>query len=103
MPYIEREIEKVYFTISEVAEIVFQATSALRFWETEFSWLSPKKGKKGNRKYTSEDLIIVTDINYLLNIMGMTCKGVRQAHEFGYIKDLKIIGETIKKIKNEET
>jgi DNA-binding transcriptional MerR regulator len=88
MPYKDIEIEKVYFTIGEVAEMILQATSAVRFWEMEFPWLSPKKGKKGNRKYTRKDILIVENINYLLNTIGMTCKGVRQAHEYGYVENL---------------
>ena len=46
MPYKEKEIEKVYFTIGEVAEEFNVATSLIRFWETEFDILSPKKNKK---------------------------------------------------------
>lgn len=86
MPYKEREIEKVYWTIGEAAGMVHQATSALRFWEMEFNWLKPKKNKKGNRQYTKSDLQVVCDINYLLNAIGMTCKGVKQAHELEYDK-----------------
>ena len=100
MPYKEREIEKVYWTIGEVADIIHQATSAVRFWESEFPWLSPKKGKKGNRKYTREDIAIVLDINYLLNVIGMTIKGVRQAHEYGYMEEFKmIVASTLRKTK----
>lgn len=84
MPYKHRDIEKVYWTIGEAAVMVHQATSALRFWEMEFKWLKPKKGKKGNRQYTKKDLDVLCDINYMLNAIGMTCKGVRQAHDNGY-------------------
>ena len=100
MPYKHKETYKVYWTIGEVAKMVHQATSAIRFWETEFPWLSPKKGKRGNRKYTREDLAIVIDINFLLNVIGMTIKGVRQAYDYEYMKDFKmIVASTLRKTK----
>ena len=43
MPYKEREITKKYFTIGEVAEKLEVNTSLIRFWESEFDILSPKK------------------------------------------------------------
>lgn len=86
MPYKHKEVEKVYWTIGEAADMVNQATSALRFWEMEFSWLKPKKNKKGNRQYTKKDLSVVIDINYLKNVIGMTTKGVLQAHRLEYDK-----------------
>lgn len=95
MPYKEREIEKVYWTIGEAAVMVHQATSALRFWEMEFKWLKPKKNKKGNRQYTRDDLQVVCDINYLVNIIGMTLKGVQQAYELEYLKTFMVLHSKI--------
>lgn len=89
MPYKERDIEKVYWTIAEAAEMVHQATSALRYWEMECKWLKPKKNKNGNRQYTKSDLQVVCDINYMLNVIGMTIKGLRQAHDLEYMETFK--------------
>ena len=47
MPYKERKIEKVYYTIGEVAEMFDVNTSLIRFWEKEFDIIKPKKNKKG--------------------------------------------------------
>ena len=48
MPYKEREIKKKYFTIGEVANNLNLSTSQIRFWETEFDELNPKKNSKGS-------------------------------------------------------
>ena len=89
MPYKETETQKVYWKIEEVAAMVHQATSALRFWEKEFDWLEPRKNKHGHRQYNREDVQKVLDINLLLNGMGMTIKGVNLAHAHDMIPDLK--------------
>ncbi|MFT6882935.1 MAG: DNA-binding transcriptional MerR regulator, partial [Marinoscillum sp.] len=56
MPYKEKEIEKKYFTIGEVADELKVATSLIRFWEGEFDIIKPKKNRKGNRQFTQEDV-----------------------------------------------
>lgn len=91
MPYkeIKEEDLKVYWTIGEVAEILGEYTSALRYWETEFPWLNPKKNKKGNRQYTKKDINQISDIHLLLHKIGMTAEGVRQAYELNYIQEIK--------------
>lgn len=101
MPYKEKTDKdlKTYYTVGEVAEAVHQATSALRFWEGQFPFLNPAFGKSGHRQYTRKDFQIVLDINFLLNGMGMTMEGVRQAFEYKYIDQLKEIYK--KKVRNE--
>ena len=56
MPYKDKEIEKMYFSISEVAKQFNVAASLIRFWETEFEILKPKKTTKGNRLYSKKDI-----------------------------------------------
>ena len=56
MPYKEREIKRKYFSIGEVASLLNVNTSLIRFWESEFEFINPKKNKKGLRKYTNEDI-----------------------------------------------
>ena len=48
MPYKEKAIEKKYYAIGEVADIFNVATSLIRFWESEFDIIKPKKNRKGN-------------------------------------------------------
>ena len=88
MPYREKETEKVYFSIAEVASMIHQATSAIRFWEKEFNWLRPKKNKSGHRHYNRNDVDTVMKINWMLNGIGMTIEGVKKAHEMCYDNDL---------------
>ena len=55
MPYKEKPIEKLYYSIGEVAKILNVNVSLVRFWEKEFDILQPKKNKKGNRMFTVTD------------------------------------------------
>lgn len=78
MPYKEKEIEKVYFTIGEVAEEFNVATSLIRFWETEFDILNPKKNKKGNRQFTKSDIQRLRLIYHLVKERGFTLQGAKE-------------------------
>ena len=77
MPYKEREIEKKYFTIGEVADQLNVATSLIRFWESEFDIIKPKKNRKGNRQFTKEDIKNVKLIYHLVKEKGYTLHGAR--------------------------
>ncbi len=77
MPYKEKEIEKKYFTIGEVAEELGVATSLIRFWESEFDMIKPKKNRKGNRQFTQEDIKNVRIIYHLVKEKGYTLQGAR--------------------------
>ena len=82
MPYQEKQIEKKYFTIGEVAQQLGVATSLLRFWEQEFpDYIKPgryhKAGRK-NRKYTLSDIDDVKKIYYLVKVRGFTLDGARK-------------------------
>lgn len=77
MPYKEKEIEKKYFTIGEVAEDLNVATSLIRFWEGEFDIIKPKKNRKGNRQFTKEDIRNVKLIYHLVKEKGYTLQGAR--------------------------
>lgn len=77
MPYKEKEIEKKYFTIGEVADELGVATSLIRFWEGEFDIIKPKKNRKGNRQFTKDDIKNVKLIYYLVKEKGFTLQGAR--------------------------
>ncbi|MCP4458127.1 MAG: MerR family transcriptional regulator [Cytophagales bacterium] len=83
MPYKEKEIEKRYFTIGEVASDLGVATSLIRFWEREFSIIKPKKNRKGNRQFTQQDLKNVKLIYHLVKEKGYTLQGARDFLENG--------------------
>ena len=69
---------KLYYSISEVAQMFDVNESLLRFWEKEFPQLSPKKGSRGVRQYRKEDIETVKLIYQLVKERGMTLPGARQ-------------------------
>lgn len=78
MAYKEKEIEKLYFSIGEVAEMFNVAPSLIRFWESEFDIIKPKKNRKGNRQFTKEDIDNVKTIFHLVKEKGFTLQGAKE-------------------------
>ncbi len=78
MPYKEPKIEKLYYTIGEVAAMFNVNTSLIRFWEKEFDIIKPRKNKKGNRLFTPADIENFHLIFYLVKEKGMTLKGAQK-------------------------
>ncbi len=90
MPYKEKPIVKKYFTIGEVARELGVATSLIRFWETQFDFIRPKKNAKGNRKFTQDDLKKLKLVYHLVKEKGYTLQGAQD-----HIKSSKdSIGDT---------
>ena len=83
MPYKEKIIEKKYYTIGEVAAMFKVATSLIRFWETEFDIIKPKKNRKGNRQFTTEDIEHVRLIYRLVKEKGYTLQGAKETIKSG--------------------
>ena len=86
----DKPIEKKYFTIREVAEMIHQNASTLRFWEDQFDWINPKRDRKHNRKYQEKDILDIMAINILVNMAGMTLEGIKTAYEMSYLDELKL-------------
>ena len=78
MPYKEKKIEKLYYSIGEVARMFNVNTSLIRFWEKEFDIIKPKKNKKGNRFFTKQDISNLELIYHLVKEKGMTLNGARK-------------------------
>jgi DNA-binding transcriptional MerR regulator len=78
MPYKEKPIEKSYFSIGEVAEMLEVSPSLIRFWETEFEQLQPRKNRKGNRTYNRTDMELLRTIYHLVKERGFTLKGAKE-------------------------
>lgn len=78
MPYKKPKIEKVFYSIGEVADLFGVNTSKIRFWENEFDILKPHKNNKGNRMFTLDDIENLKLINHLLKERGMTIKGAQK-------------------------
>ena len=69
---------KIYYSITEVSEMADVKAHVLRYWETEFSSLRPKKNRAGNRTYQERDVRLVLLIRRLLYDDGFTIKGARK-------------------------
>jgi DNA-binding transcriptional MerR regulator len=78
VPYKEREIEKKYYSIGEVAEMFKVAASLIRYWEGEFDIIRPKKDKKGNRRYTKDDIQKIKYVYHLVKEKGYTLQGAQE-------------------------
>jgi DNA-binding transcriptional MerR regulator len=70
--------DKLYFKIGEVSKIAGVPTHVLRFWETEFPRISPRRTDSGQRLYTRKDVELVLEIKALLYQRRFTIDGARQ-------------------------
>ena len=102
MPYKEKKVEKLYYSIGEVSEMLKVPVSTVRFWENEFDVLKPMKNKKGNRLFTQTDIRNLKIIHHLLKEEGMTMSGVKKKlTEKWEDTDYKFeINESLQKIKS---
>jgi DNA-binding transcriptional MerR regulator len=74
---LNRQIEKVYYPIGEVAIMFGVSTSLIRFWETEFDIIKPFRNKKGNRLFTKKDVDNFHIIYHLVKERGFTLQGAK--------------------------
>lgn len=81
MCYREKSIEKIYFSIGEVARQFNVTTTLLRYWETVFEQLCPKKTKRGERFYSGADIETVREIYHLVKHRRFTLEGARMEME----------------------
>ena len=102
-------MEKLYYSISEVAAMFKINQSNLRFWEKEFKQLKPRRNDKGTRFYTNEDIATIKKIVFLVEEQKLTLEGAKR--RLGQKKDavekqqqlmkrLKSIREELKGIAN---
>ncbi|MEI6555408.1 MAG: MerR family transcriptional regulator [Paludibacter sp.] len=96
-------MEKLYYSISEVAKMFKVNQSNLRFWEKEFKELKPRRNEKGTRFYTPEDIQIIKQIIYLTTEQKLTLDGAKR--RLGQKKDViakqQEIVERLKKVRTE--
>ncbi len=78
MAYKEKEIEKRYYSIGEVAEDLNINPSQIRFWESEFDIIRPQKNKSGKRQFTKEDIENIRSVQFLVKEKGHTLEGARK-------------------------
>ena len=84
----DQKIKKLYYPISEVSQITSLKAYVLRYWETEFAELRPKKSRAGSRTYTMDDIKQIFLIKRLLYEDKYTIEGARQR-----LQQLRRVGE----------
>lgn len=101
MAYKEKEIEKLYYSIGEVSEMFNVAPSLIRFWESEFDLIKPKKNRKGNRQFTKEDIDHVKTIYHLVKEKGFTLQGAKDMlrHDSQAVRDKMECIDSLKRVR----
>ena len=85
-----KKIKKLYYSIGDVSDITQLKQYVLRYWETEFSFLNPKKNSAGNRTYTDKDIRVIKEIQNLLYEKKFTIKGANQYLLTKYSKEEEV-------------
>ncbi len=75
--------DKLYFKIGEVAKLADVPTHVLRYWESEFSAIRPKRTNSKQRLYRKKDVELILQIKSLLHGQGYTIAGARKFLESG--------------------
>ncbi len=95
--------DKLYFKIGEVAKMADVPTHVLRYWESEFSGISPKRAKSKQRLYRREDVELILDIKILLHEQGYTIAGAKKLLENGKKQILSTTAPPLPKAKVSRT
>lgn len=75
--------KKTRVGIGAVAEELGLKPHVLRYWETEFEQLKPRKNKAGNRSYSEADVALLRRIQHLLHVQKYTVEGARRVLDAG--------------------
>ena len=86
----EKEVEKLYYSISEVSTMLSVNASLIRFWEKKFPYLKPLKNKKGDRLFTSKDIEKLREIYSLVKDQGFKLEGAKRKIKAKNIGDVSI-------------
>lgn len=108
MSVLDKLPKKLYYSISEVADVFNVNASLLRFWEKEFSSIKPKKHRNGQRYYTHDDIEAIEVVFHLVKERGYTIEGAKThlktyknstPEHFNLIRKLTSIKEELIKLK----
>lgn len=102
MPYKERDITKLYYTMGEITKMFDVNPSMVRFYEKEFEILQPKKSKKGNRLFSAEDVESLKIILHLVKEKGFTIQGAKEHLKLNKsdVKENQKIIDSLEKLKS---
>lgn len=78
--------DKLFYKIGEVSKITGIESYVLRYWETEFPFLKPRKNKSGQRVYARKDLELIFELKKMLYQERYTIEGVRKKFGEGTIR-----------------
>ncbi|MCM1176722.1 MAG: MerR family transcriptional regulator [Clostridium sp.] len=86
-------MEKLYYTIGEVAAILGENVSLVRFWSDSFPrFIHPKRNAKGNRMFTAQDVEVFKQIHFLVRHCGLTLEGAARKLQ----GDAAAVGQAVK-------
>ena len=86
------DMDKLYYSIGEVAETLGESISCIRFWTNSFPrQLHPRRTAKGNRQYSAEDIEELRKIQYLVKKQGLTLEGAEKQLSEGSSKADKAV------------
>ncbi|MFO7667323.1 MAG: MerR family transcriptional regulator [Desulfobacterales bacterium] len=92
--------DKLYFKIGQVGKIAGLPTSVIRFWETEFSKINPKRSSSGQRLYRKSDVEVILKIKHLLYDKKFTIRGAKKYLGSDTIES-KISSDTMEELRQE--
>ena len=95
-------MEKLYYTIGEVSEILGENASLVRYWTTSLGkFLKPRRNAKGNRIYTADEIETLKQIHYLVKDQKMTLDGasLRLAEDRKKVESRVLALDTLKDIR----
>jgi len=78
MPKLNPKIEKLYYSIGEIAEMFEVSKSLIRFWDAEFTVLKPIKNSRGERRFTKQNIEQFRLIYHLVKEKGYTLEGAKR-------------------------
>jgi DNA-binding transcriptional MerR regulator len=98
-------MKKLYYSIGEVSDITSVEPHVLRYWETIFKQLSPRKNKAGNRTYREQDITLILKLKELIQDKKYSTAGAQkyieneQKGDENEISDTSLSFETVKDLK----
>ncbi len=92
-------LDKLFYKIGEVSNIAQVEPYVLRYWESEFPFLNPRKNKAGQRVYTKKNVELILQIKQLLYQEKYTIAGVKKKFNEDSLKKSSVSVETIERVK----
>lgn len=91
---------KLYYTISELSEMLDISQSNIRHWEKEITVLKPHRNEKGSRRYTPKDVELLKTVYYLVKVKGLKLEGVNKYFATKNIDEIEKENAVIEKLES---